>query len=71
MSESVTYQTVDGDTLDRICHAYYGRTSGAVEAVMEANPGLADRGPVFDAGVKIVLPDLPEPAAANTVRLWD
>ncbi len=65
------YMTRDGDTLDRICWRHYGRQADAVEAVLEANRGLSARGPVLAAGLVIDLPDLAEPAAEETVRLWD
>lgn len=65
------YSCQDGDMLDAICQRYYGRTSGAVEAVLEANPGLAQLGPVYAATTKIVLPDLPSTPVKKTVRLWD
>lgn len=68
---TTTYETRDGDVLDYICWRHYRRQSGAVEAVLEANPGLADRGPVFPAGVTITLPDLPAPEATAVIRIWD
>lgn len=68
---AVTYRTQEGDMLDALCWLHYGRQSGAVEAVLDVNPGLADQGPVYPAGVLIALPDLPVPAPAAPVRLWD
>lgn len=65
-----TYRTTDGDMLDIICWAAYGRQSGAVEAVLDANRGLADRGPVYPAGVEISLPQITAPSA-QPARLWD
>lgn len=68
---SATYRTKDGDMLDAICLAYYGSVT-PVEAVLAANDGLAARGPVFDAGVMITLPDVtPLASTATTVKLWD
>lgn len=66
------YRTKDGDAVDAICWRHYGEQSGAVEVVLEANPGLADIGPVLPAGIIIELPELP-PAVQElpTVRLWD
>ena len=46
-----------GDTVDAICQRVYGRTAGVTEAVLEANPGLADLGPVLPHGTVIDLPD--------------
>ena len=67
-----TYLTADGDMLDAICESHYGPRPGAAEAVLEANPGLADRGPVLPAGVRIELPELAEtPPERRAVRLWD
>lgn len=68
---STTYKTNDGDMLDDICHSNYGREAGAVEAVLEANPGLAAIGPVYDAGLSIILPDLPETEQQDLIRIWD
>ncbi|WP_040728219.1 tail protein X [Thiomicrorhabdus sp. Kp2] len=51
------YRSQDGDTLDLICHHYYGATSGYVEQVLEANPKLANH-VVLPAGVLVELPEL-------------
>ena len=68
----VRYRTRDGDSLDAICWKHYDRQAGAVEAVLEANPGLSDIGPIIPTGFVIGLPDLPEPdQAAETISLWD
>lgn len=65
-----TYLTKDGDMVDAICLAQYGRTDVLVQ-VLEANRGLADLGPQLPAGVSIRLPDVPEAEAETVVRLWD
>lgn len=66
------HRTADGDRLDTICKRLYDAQSGVVEAVLEANPGLAARGPVLPAGLLVALPDLPRPAEAKRpTRLWD
>lgn len=65
------YRSADGDVLDAICLAHYGHAD-AVEAVLDANPGLAGKGTVLAAGTVMTLPDLPQPARSlQTVRLWD
>ncbi len=64
------YRTSQGDMLDWICWRHYGRTAETVEAVLEANPGLADHGPVFSAGLLITLPEVPEPERQTLPRLW-
>lgn len=66
------YRTRDGDVLDAICQQFYGSAQGHTERVLEANPGLADLGPVLPAGVMIELPPPYEPELVRpTVRLWD
>ena len=64
--------TSEGDMVDDICERHYGPRPGAAEAVLAANPGLADSGPVLPAGVRIELPELGDaPPASGAVRLWD
>ncbi|MCJ9428535.1 tail protein X [Kordiimonas marina] len=65
-----TYRTSEGDQVDLICYAYYGRTDGTVEAVLEANPGIRDLGPVFPAGIDIELPEVAN-NEVQQVSLWD
>lgn len=68
---ATTYKASQGDTLDYICWKFYGQQSGAVEAVLLANPGLADLGPVIPPNTEIVLPDLAQPATEiQPIRLW-
>ena len=67
-----SYRTKDGDVVDDVCRRFYGREAGAVEAVLAANPGLADLGPLLPAGTVIDLPDLPRPLETiPTVKLWN
>ncbi|EKQ6730606.1 tail protein X [Escherichia coli] len=60
-----------GDTLDQICARYYGRTSGVVEAVLLANPGLAELGALLPHGTAVDLPDVQSSPVTETVNLWD
>jgi phage tail protein X len=62
-------RTSDGDLLDTICHQYYGHLNGSVEAVLDANQGLADELQPYRAGVQIVLPDLLTQTEA-VIQLW-
>lgn len=64
------YRTKDGDTLDAICWKHYGKQSGAVEAVLEANMRLARLGEELPAGILVTLPDLPTPEKEEGVTLW-
>ena len=65
--------SIEGDTLDLICWRELGRTAGVVEAALEANPGLADRGPILPRGTPVVLPDvaIAAPETRDVVQLWD
>ncbi|WP_186078686.1 tail protein X [Burkholderia gladioli] len=60
------------ETVDALCWRVYGRTDGVVEAVLEANPGLAALGPFLPVGHEV---DLPDPAGvvgtAPLVQLFD
>ncbi|MDR5800064.1 tail protein X [Caballeronia sp. LZ001] len=56
-----------GDTVDLLCWRFYGRTNGTVEAVLEANPGLADLGLVLPLGTLVNMPELSE--LTNTAPL--
>lgn len=64
-------RALQGDTVDRICQRVYGRTGGVTEAVLEANPGLADRGVILPHGTLVKLPDVAPPRKSKTVQLWD
>lgn len=64
-----TIRTSDGDRLDALCFRYYGSTAGTVEAVLDANPGLADIQQPYPVGVVIVLPDLTA-QVGKQVQLW-
>lgn len=66
---AMTCRTSDGDLLDTICHNYYGHLRGTVEAVLEANEGLARQSQPYAAGIRIVLPDVIE-STDTTVQLW-
>jgi phage tail protein X len=61
-----------GDTVDAICWRHYGRTAGVVEQVLDANPGLADLGPVLPNGTLLTLPEQAVRAEQRQmVNLWD
>ncbi|MFJ3051826.1 tail protein X [Pseudomonas nitroreducens] len=63
-------RSADGDLLDRLCYQRYGHLNGCVEAVLDANPGLADEAQPLRGGVIIRLPELLVPAD-RSVRLWE
>lgn len=60
-----------GETVDALCWRHYGRTRGVVEAVLQANPGLARLGLVLPIGTLVTMPDAPAPAPKQTINLWD
>ena len=66
MAEHLTGQ---GEVLDAIVWRHYGRAD-VIVAVLDANPGLADLGPVLPTRTLVVLPDLPAPAVQPVIRLW-
>lgn len=66
-----TYRTSDGDMADEIAFRHYGTTSsGVVEQLLAANPGLADYGPVLPAGLVITLPVTDTVTKTEGLRLW-
>lgn len=68
---AATYQTKTNDLLDDVVNRYYGRQDGGlVEAVLEANRGLADYGPVLPAGLSIIMPDAPTPEPTERLQLF-
>ena len=62
--------TTEGQVIDQIAQAAYGRTAGATEAILAANPHLAGLPSRLPAGVVIVLPVIETAAVIPTVRLW-
>ena len=64
------YRTREGDMLDQICLAYYGRV-GVIAQVLEVNPALVEHGPVFQAGLIINLPKIEKATSSSEVQLWD
>ena len=68
---AVKYRTREGDMLDHIAWKHYKKQSGAVEEILEANPGLAEYGEQLPAGIVINLPDIVLTETENVIRLWD
>jgi phage tail protein X len=67
---AMTCRTSDGDVLDTICQHYYGHLVGTVEAVLDANQGLADEIQPYRAGLLIVLPEVAA-VVEESLSLWD
>ena len=67
-----TINALQYDTVDAICWREYGRSSGIVEKVLEANPGLAELGAFLSMGTEVILPDIEVPQQIKqTIQLWD
>lgn len=68
----VTIRTQQNDTVDALCWRHYGRTAGVTEAVLQANPGLADHGPTLPLGLAVQMPETHTAAPQRQmVNLWD
>ncbi|KAA0948050.1 phage tail protein [Pseudomonas sp. ANT_H14] len=68
----VAVRTNQNDTVDALCWRHYGRTAGVTEAVLEANPGLADHGPILPQGLAVNMPEAQASAPQRQmVNLWD
>ena len=65
-----TYISKRGDVLDLICFRTYGYAPGAMEAILELNPFLADFLGGLPAGLEIILPDLSDTPQKDIVRIW-
>jgi len=66
----VSIRAQQNDTVDALCWRHYGRTAGVTEAVLEANPGLADHGPTLPQGLLVQMPDTHAAPQRKTVHLW-
>ncbi|BFD48241.1 MAG: tail protein X [Wolbachia endosymbiont of Sergentomyia squamirostris] len=67
----VHYITRENEMLDQICWKHYGYSSGAVEIVLEENPGIADYGSFLPAGLKIRLPTIQEQLKKSKLKVWE
>ncbi|MGN8124543.1 tail protein X [Pseudomonas sp. 22082] len=69
---TVSIRTQQNDTVDVLCWRHYGRTAGVTEAVLEANPRLADHGPTLPQGLLVQMPEAQAAAPQrHIVNLWD
>ena len=57
--------------LDRVAKAIYGtELTGTVEALLDANPGLAALGPFLPAGTMLTVPDVAPVSTSTFVPPW-
>lgn len=69
---SEIYTTRQGETVDLACHRHYGRTGDVTEIVLDANPGIAAKGPILPFATAILMPPVDTRAAQSPlVSLWD
>ncbi len=69
---SVNVRTNQNETVDALCWRFYGRTAGVTEAVLDANPGLADHGPILPQGLLVNMPEAQASAPQRQmVQLWN
>ena len=64
-------RTLQGESVDALCWRHYGRTADVVEAVLEANPGLAGLGPVLPQGLQVRMPVGTAKQIQTVIQLWD
>lgn len=67
--------SMQGDTLDALCHRHLDTTAGMVEKAHALNYGISLHGPVLPIGTVVELPDVPAPSTGAAMRplvqLWD
>lgn len=72
MAVSQTVPARAQEPLDALVWRELGLGAPAVQAVLEANPGLAAQGPFLLDGTRVVLPAAASaPAPAPLIQLWD
>lgn len=64
-----TVRAQQGDTVDLIAYRHYG-DSTMVEAILDANPGLAKHGTHLPHGLQVKLPER-KVTPKRGVNLWD
>lgn len=62
--------TQEGDTVDLIAFNRFG-AHGMEPAILDANPGLAERGPVLPMGIIVRIPVPLKAERELSHRLWD
>lgn len=68
--KSTLVKSVQGDTLDLICHRHYGRTQKVTETVMAANPNIDFSQPILPLGTLVKLPVIEQTKTQETITLW-
>ena len=74
LQAAITVHATAGETLSALAWRTLGRHRGAVEQILEANPGLAVIAEALPEGTPVVIPaaaDRPAPESRPLVQLWD
>lgn len=73
MQAAITVSAMAGETLSNLVWRTLGRSRGAVEQVLEANPGLATVAHALPEGTVVTIPPAADAPTARpgTVKLWD
>ncbi|MAD45079.1 tail protein X [Oceanospirillum beijerinckii] len=67
-----TVRTVHGDTVDSLLWRELGRNDeGITDAFWRLNEHAAEQGPIFNSGVILRLPQLPEEPEVTRIMVWD
>lgn len=64
------YVTKQGDSVDLIAFERFGTSSGTTERILDANPGLADYGPILPMGLVIKIPVPTKADRAPGINIW-
>ena len=68
----IEYRTCAGDTVDGILYRETGRNDDEAEREFwRLNPHAAEKGPLFPAGITLLLPVLPTVTETEVLRPWD
>lgn len=65
------YRTKQNEMVDAICQKIFGDESGFVEAMFEANPGLAALPDPLPIGTVINIPETQVVNTQKVIALWD
>lgn len=69
---SIIVPAFQGETLDALVWRETGKGSGAVERVLDANPGLAAIAASLPEGHPVTIPTLPSTVSEiQLLQLWD
>ncbi|MDR6133056.1 phage tail protein X [Sphingomonas sp. SORGH_AS802] len=74
MPAATTLRARQGDTLDALLWRDAGLGPADLPAVLAANPGIAEAGPVLPIGTIVIVPAtqaIPATATRPLIQLWD